>query len=846
MFDEASDEASLAGEELKSPSKMKKGKAFRFGPKKDKEEKKDKEGRKEHKEKTKDDKEKKIHMLRVKKKSKHHKIHQPAVPTSFEKPVFGVPLSVAVERSKCHDGIQLPALFRECVDYIEEHGLHCEGIYRISGVKSKVQHLKDAYNAGGPVYLEEHEPNIVAGVLKQFLRELPEPVLTNALVPKFEEASTFRNDKKRVESFKKLIEELPECNRLLLSWMIVHMTHVIERQKENKMTLQNVSIVLSPTMQISHRVLNVLFLHTKQIFENVVIKRYIPPLKPATSKWSLELPDNPAALEEELSKQESLLNQLHEELAGKADPEKEEQIWEVQRVCTQLKRKIKLARKNQDNLEKRKRERDEMSKRNTVLEEEEELNLELRALPDDEVLNLALREPPKEAVQPTTGEEEESEEPPKDTTEVKDEIDTESQKEAETKSKEKVTLKELADQSKAVKTQKDEVSIEKEGQSDQSETVVVEKEVVEAAGDSTEKVVSGDGEIAEEISETAEEAAEEEETVVTEDKSNEPESEVITVSAEKEEVVAEAEVDDKKSEEKEEITAEDVKADLKKKQAMMLQEDTTDSELGRSTEDIQNKVISSEDEFENSVDEILEREDAIESDRDGTDQETLESKETEEESLDESEKLPVETKTPVPLETPESPQSVTPIPEITEEPQEVKEPVEPSPDEVVEEFLQNRKPVEEPDEPVPREKTEEEEYQELLDEEYSLKLKEEELLAIESELRKKIETERCEMDRLKQEIQELQYLRHDSDPEYMSSSSDSSYESEDEEDLQEMLANLIKENEELENKNSELCQKIHEERMICLGVKVQIGLIQHKQMQASAGQEKELIDLFAD
>ena len=68
----------------------------------------------------------------------------------------------------------------------------------------------------------------------------------------------------------------------------------------------------------------------------------------------------------------------------------------------------------------------------------------------------------------------------------------------------------------------------------------------------------------------------------------------------------------------------------------------------------------------------------------------------------------------------------------------------------------------------------------------------------ESELRKKIETERCEMDRLKQEIQELDYLRHDSDPEYMSSSSDSSYESEDEEDLQELLTNLIRDNEELE------------------------------------------------
>ena len=75
-------------------------------------------------------------------------------------------------------------------------------------------------------------------------------------------------------------------------------------------------------------------------FLSFISSRYIPPLKPATSKWSLELPDNPVAIQEELSKQESLLNQLHEELAGKADPEKEEQIWEVQRVCTQLKRKV--------------------------------------------------------------------------------------------------------------------------------------------------------------------------------------------------------------------------------------------------------------------------------------------------------------------------------------------------------------------------------------------------------------------------------------------------------------------------------------------------------------------------
>lgn len=69
-------------------------------------------------------------------------------------------------------------------------GLTCEGIYRISGVKSKVQSLREAYNRGAvSVYLHEHEPNVVASLLKLYLRELPEPVLTTELMPKFEQAS---------------------------------------------------------------------------------------------------------------------------------------------------------------------------------------------------------------------------------------------------------------------------------------------------------------------------------------------------------------------------------------------------------------------------------------------------------------------------------------------------------------------------------------------------------------------------------------------------------------------------------------------------------------------------------
>jgi RalA-binding protein 1 len=193
-----------------------------------------------------------------------------------ECPIFGVSLDVATARHKCHDGIALPLVVRQCVDYIEENGLMQEGIYRVSGVKSKVNKLKAAFNCPktrNSVALADYEPAVIASVLKLFLRELPDPVLTSALTPRFEQVSSDPTPRRRIEGMKTLVSELPDSNRLLVQWIFVHMMHVVERERFNKMTLQNVSIVLSPTMQISHRVLNCLFENSHILFDGIQIKR---------------------------------------------------------------------------------------------------------------------------------------------------------------------------------------------------------------------------------------------------------------------------------------------------------------------------------------------------------------------------------------------------------------------------------------------------------------------------------------------------------------------------------------------------------------------------------------------
>ena len=147
-------ESSNDEEDVKGSGKSKK-KALKFGlAKKDKKDKKDKES-KEKESDNKDSKETKKKEKKDKPKLKLKKSHKTdsdtdktsgkTEATNFP-PIFGVALETAVERSKCHDGVKLPLVVRECVHYIEQEGLTVEGIYRSSGVKSKITKLKAAYN----------------------------------------------------------------------------------------------------------------------------------------------------------------------------------------------------------------------------------------------------------------------------------------------------------------------------------------------------------------------------------------------------------------------------------------------------------------------------------------------------------------------------------------------------------------------------------------------------------------------------------------------------------------------------------------------------------------------------
>ncbi|XP_030069251.1 ralA-binding protein 1 isoform X1 [Microcaecilia unicolor] len=358
-----------SGDEAESPSKMKRSKGIHvfkkpsFSKKKEKDfkikEKPKEEKHKEEKHKDEKHKEKKskdltaadvVKQWKEKKKKKKPIQEQelPPVDVPSHRPVFGMPLVEATERTMLYDGIRLPAVFRECIDYVENHGMKCEGIYRVSGIKSKVDELKACYDREESPNLEEYEPHTVASLLKQYLRELPENVLTKERMLRFEEACGKSSESERVQECQRLLKELPECNYYLISWLIMHMDHVISKELETKMNIQNISIVLNPTVQISNRVLYVFFTHVKELFGDTAIKQVIKPLRWSNMATMPALPETQENIKEEIRRQEFLLNCLHRDLqAGIKDLSKEERLWEVQRILTALKRKLREAKRQE-------------------------------------------------------------------------------------------------------------------------------------------------------------------------------------------------------------------------------------------------------------------------------------------------------------------------------------------------------------------------------------------------------------------------------------------------------------------------------------------------------------------
>ncbi|KAJ7462257.1 RhoGAP-domain-containing protein [Mycena galericulata] len=206
----------------------------------------------------------------------------------------------------------LPALVVRCAQHLLIWGVQEEGLFRVTGRPSHISKLRNEFDTGADYDMTECtpgdlDPHAVASVFKAFLRELPEPILTQALIPYFEAAlvqeSTLNEQDKTprvkgpvgpalpsgprsaqairkppslstlampnftsmrppsqslLNALKSLIGQMPPENRDLIRTVTELIRATAKESRETKMPLSNLLLVFCPSLNMNPPLLRVL------------------------------------------------------------------------------------------------------------------------------------------------------------------------------------------------------------------------------------------------------------------------------------------------------------------------------------------------------------------------------------------------------------------------------------------------------------------------------------------------------------------------------------------------------------------------------------------------------------
>ncbi|XP_065131150.1 rho GTPase-activating protein 11A isoform X2 [Paramisgurnus dabryanus] len=159
--------------------------------------------------------------------------------------VFGVALE---SLPLCHvlDYGDVPCFIVDVCTSLMEH-LDTEGLFRKSGSVVRVKSLRGKLDQGEDC-LSTAVPLDVAGLLKQFFRELPEPILTTDLQGAFVKIQELATEEERTSATILLSYVLPDRNLNTLRYFFSFLESVSLRCAENKMDSSNLSVIFAPNL----------------------------------------------------------------------------------------------------------------------------------------------------------------------------------------------------------------------------------------------------------------------------------------------------------------------------------------------------------------------------------------------------------------------------------------------------------------------------------------------------------------------------------------------------------------------------------------------------------------------
>ncbi|KAM8805777.1 rho GTPase-activating protein SYDE2 [Eudromia elegans] len=238
--------------------------------------------------------------------------------------MFGVDARKVVEKENA--GLMVPLLMQKCILEIEKRGCQVVGLYRLCGSAAVKKELREAFERDSKAVslCENQYPdvNVITGVLKDYLRELPSPLITKELyeavldamakTPLKMTAGGCENEPGDSEHTAALLDCLPDVERATLKMLLDHLKLVASYHEVNKMTCQNLAVCFGPVLlsqrQETSNHNNRVFTDSEELASALDFKKHIEVLHYLLQLWPVHrsparapahldaFPEPPAAL----------------------------------------------------------------------------------------------------------------------------------------------------------------------------------------------------------------------------------------------------------------------------------------------------------------------------------------------------------------------------------------------------------------------------------------------------------------------------------------------------------------------------------------------------------------------
>ncbi|XP_026558875.1 rho GTPase-activating protein 20-like isoform X2 [Pseudonaja textilis] len=162
-------------------------------------------------------------------------------PTNPRK-LFGLSLT-----SVCPEGT-LPKPIMDILYLLYHEGPSTQGIFRRSANAKNCKELKEKLNSGNEVRVDGESVFVAAAILTDFLRNIPDSVLSSDMHNLWMEAMDKESRALKMEAIQRLVKQLPEANLLLLKHLFGVLHHIEQNAGENQMNASNLALCIAPNM----------------------------------------------------------------------------------------------------------------------------------------------------------------------------------------------------------------------------------------------------------------------------------------------------------------------------------------------------------------------------------------------------------------------------------------------------------------------------------------------------------------------------------------------------------------------------------------------------------------------